>query len=292
MHDWNEMQILERVASRLSVTRAAQDLGLPKSTVSRTVTRLEARLGLQLIERSTRRLRLTDAGQQYVDLAIQMAGLATAAERQLSELKKTPTGLLRISTPPTFLRSFLAPSLGDFLRKNPLVDLEFLNPGSAVEADIYLRASAPPEDSPLHIRMLGRIPVSLFASPSYMRKHGIPATPDDLLRHSILGINRKVHWRLHSGKREVNLDLTARLAAADPAVHLQLALEGCGIAASPLWLAAPHEHSRKLVRVLPGWQSSPVELMALFPGQTERLPKTRVFLEFLISTVTKQIASL
>lgn len=288
MQDWNEMQILARVAARMNITRAAEDLNLPKSTVSRALTRLEIRLGLKLLERTTRRLKLTEAGQQQADLASQMATLATNAERNLSELKRTPSGPLRITSPTAFLRTFLAPTLHTFLESNHQVTLEFINPAPNAEADIYLRAGAPPEDSNLNIRILGRIPVSLFASPRYLRDHGHPKAPEDLVHHATLGVTRNARWQLRSSKQTREITLKTRFAAPDPAVLATLAGQHCGITLIPLWLAV----QSKLVPVLPGWQSSPVELMALYPAQSERLPKTRAFLDYLKSAVETQIARL
>ena len=292
MLDWNEMQIFERVAARMSVTRAAEELGLPKSTVSRAITRMESRLGLKLIERTTRRLRLTDVGSEYAERAAAMAGLAKEAERELSERRKTPAGLLRVSTPATLLRSFLSPHLAGFARKHPLVEVEFLNPAANVEADLYLRAGSPPEDSSLNLKMLGKVGVALYASPRYVAERGVVRSPEDLTAHSVLGVSRKMQWRLRSGKKEAVVGLTAKWSAPDPVVVIQLAVDGCGVSQAPLFLGRAEERAGRLVRVLPEWEASPVELMAMYPGQSERTPKTGVFLEFLGEAVKKQIALL
>ncbi len=279
MQDWNEMQLLARVGVRRNLTRAAEDLGLPKSTVSRGLTRLEERLGLRLVERTTRRVRLTEVGERYAEAAAQMALLAEAAERDVLEAGKTPQGLLRVSSPATLLRSYLSPGLGEFLLRYPKLRVEFLPPGTK-EVDVYLRAGTLPEDTPLRLKRLGRVRVGLYASPQYLQRQGLPGRPEELQSHALLGVSRKVSWWLESGKKRLEVTGEARLTAPDPVVLLEAAVQGLGVTVAPLWMAAEALGAGGLVRILTQWEAEPVELMALYGEAVARVPKVRVFLDF------------
>jgi DNA-binding transcriptional LysR family regulator len=281
MADWNETRIFARVAQRMSLTKAALDLSLPKSTVSRSLTRLETRLGLQLIERTTRRLRLTEAGQDFAEVALQMERLAGEAESHASLLRGKPAGLLTVSVPVTFLRTFLAPMLPGFLARYPEIRLELIAPNPASTPDIQLRAGALPDDSPLAFRRLGSLPVGLFASPAYLKLHGTPQTPADLPQHQFIAMQRQTRWLLSRGKSEFEVPVRARIAVADPVVHVSLAAAALGITIAPLWLAEPEVAKRRLAKILNGFEVTPVQLLALYPQGTQNLPKVRVFLEAL-----------
>jgi DNA-binding transcriptional LysR family regulator len=281
MIDWNEAQVFARVVRWMSITRAAAELDVPKSTVSRAVTRLENRTGLQLLERTTRRLRLTAAGQEYAETVRQMEELMVRAESQFSRVRGKPTGLLRVSVPVTFLRTFLAPMLPDFLAQHADLRLEFVQPQPGQEVDVQLRAGALPEDSTMAFRRLGEIAVAVFASPAYLRLAGVPNKPEDLASHAVIALQRQMPWRFTKGKYVVDVAVRARVAVADPVVHVALASQALGVAILPEWLAQPELKAGRLERVLGDYTLAPVELLALFSAGARTLPKVRVFLDHL-----------
>src|SRR5262249_23725874 len=186
--DLNEMLIFARVAQTESFTTAAADLGMPKSTVSRKVTELEARLKARLLNRTTRKVSLTDVGRTYYDYCARIVGEVEDAERAVSNLQEIPRGLLRLTTGSNV--SFLGPILNDYLRRYPEVRIEVFCTGRTVDLieerfDLALRAGAL-SDSTLVARSLGKVRWFLVATPAYLKKRGRPRSIDELKGHDCI----------------------------------------------------------------------------------------------------------
>ena len=289
MQDWNELQAFLAVARTASFTKSAERLGLPKSTVSRFVQRLEDRLGVRLLERSTRRVALTPAGERFLEHASRMHSEAEQAEATARELRATPRGPLRVAMPVTFARTFLAPVLPQFLRQYPGVQLHISlglsgTDPAALKVDLLIRAGGPVDDSSVLSRRLREVPVHLYASVSYLSRMGAPQHPRDLTQHECCALDAPAAgalWRVHrAGKTEV-LRITPRLAVADPVLGYAVMKAGVAIAAAPDFLARDDENAGRVVRVLPEWNWDPVEITALYPSRQGLLPHTRAFLDFL-----------
>ena len=290
--DFNHMQTFYWVARSSGFTAAAKVLGLPKSTVSRHIGLLEARLRTRLLERTTRRIALTEIGQLYLAHCERVMADAEEAERAVTAYTAEPRGLLRVGAPVTFARSFLAPILPGFCHKYPELKLELVLGGGRLDPvesllDVIIHVGRL-QDSSYVVRKLGSTPQCLYASREYLRKHGSPGVPADLAGHSLIMISRSpkgVRWKLHqqtSGAvQEVKLD--PRLAVADPVIAYQLADAGLGVAMLPEFLAS---RSKKLERVLPEWSPPDVEFFALYAARQSVAPKLRVFLEELESNLT------
>src|SRR5260221_3157929 len=186
--DLNEILVFARVVQAGSFTTAAAQLGMPKSTVSRKVSELEERLKSRLLQRTTRKLSLTDVGRTYYDYCARIVAEVEDAERAVSTLQDTPRGQLRVTAPTN--AAFLAPIVSDYLKRYPEVQLELFCTGRTVDLveerfDLGIRAGGL-ADSTLIARSLGRVGWFLVATPAYLKKRGRPRSPEDLRKHDYL----------------------------------------------------------------------------------------------------------
>lgn len=282
--DLNHFQTFYWVARSGSFTAAARVLRLPKSTVSRQISSLETRLGTRLIERTTRRLALTEIGQSFLAHSERVMAEAEEAERAITAYSAEPRGLLRVGVPVTFARTFLAPLLPEFCRKYAALKLELVVRGGRMDPvemllDVVIHVGRL-ADSSYVVRKLGSIAQGLFASRAYLKSHPAPESPAGLAAHSIIGISRSPNgsrWRLTDGTgRQEEVRFDPRLAVADPVLAHGLAAGGLGIAMLPAFLT---RNDRSLVPVLPEWRPAAVEFFALYPARQLTPPKLRVFLE-------------
>lgn len=281
--DLNHLLTFYWVARSESFTAAARALQLPKSSVSRQIVALEQRLGTRLLERTTRRLSLTEIGRTYLVYCERVIAEAEEAERAVTAYTAEPRGLLRVGVPVTFARSFLAPLLPAFCRKYPQIRLDLVLRGGRLDPlqmqlDVVIHVGRL-EDSSYVVRKLGSMQQGLFASKEYLQRYPTPQSPDDLRQHSMIAVSRtpagsRLRLR-HSQGDEVDLRLEPRLAAGDPVVAYTLAKGGLGIAMLPSFLS---NSDTELVPVLPDWHPAPVEFFALYPARQLTSPKLRVFL--------------
>src|SRR5450432_3710334 len=180
--DLNEILVFARVVQAGSFIAASAKLGMPKSTVSRKVSELEARLNARLLQRTTRKLALTDVGRTYYDYCARIVGEVEDAELAVSSLQNKPRGELRVTCGPNV--AFLAPILGDYLKRYPDVRLELVSTSRSVDLieeriDVGIRAGAL-ADSTLIAKLLGKVSWFLVATPAYLKKRKHPRTPEDL----------------------------------------------------------------------------------------------------------------
>ncbi|HEY1808796.1 MAG TPA: LysR family transcriptional regulator [Acidobacteriaceae bacterium] len=292
--DLNAMQVFTQVAQTRSFTEAARRLGLPKSTVSRTLRRLEQRLGAQLVERTTRRVALTEIGALYLTRCERVLDEAEEADLAVSALQVEPRGRLRVGAPVPFARWILGPILAEFLARYPNLQLYLEmqeGDGAVLEGrlDVLIRAGSL-EDSALRVKPLMQVLPELYASPEYVAEHGWPLSPADLRAHQCIATTcdtvagepgALTTWRLRRGSERAEVQVEARVAVADPSMNLQLAVAGIGVALVSRGLARPYMEAGRLVRLLPEWTPEPVDLYALYPSRLSASPKVRAFLEFL-----------
>jgi DNA-binding transcriptional LysR family regulator len=293
-YDANDLVIFARVVESGSFSKAAERLGLPKSTVSRRISLLENRLGERLMQRTTRRLALTEFGQGLLDHARQVADevdavVAFAAHRQLR-----PSGRLRVSMPADFAHLLLVDMLAAFVAQYPEVVLELdLSPRRVdllgENFDIALRMGVLPDDASLAARRIADFPHGLYAAPAYLARRGEPAAPDQLAGHDslrMLGRDGDADaWTLLRGEERWQGVPAGRLNANSPELLIGLALAGAGIAAAPDYFAAAHVRSGALRRVLPDWCLPVVTAWAVFPGRRLMPAKARAFLDLLLATL-------
>jgi DNA-binding transcriptional LysR family regulator len=286
----NDLLLFARIVEAGSFSSAAQRLDLPKSTVSRRIAMLEASVGERLLQRTTRRLMLTEFGAILLEHARKVAEEVEAAGALAQHRQAEPSGKLRISMPQDFANVVMAEMIPKFMEHYPAVSLELdLSPRRvdlvAENFDIAIRMGDLPEDSLLAARRIAMQQFGLYAAPSYIAQHGLPEQPDDLLRHHLLCILSRTGgaapWVLQRGKVRWEKELTARLTANSPQLLAKIACSGAGIAASTDFIVSKYVQRGQLVRVLPEWDMPISTGWAVFPGRRLMPAKTRAFIDMM-----------
>lgn len=281
--DLNDIRTFVIVAQAGTFSAAAKELRLPTSTVSRAITRLEQAVGIMLYQRSSKGLGLTDPGREYLKSCKRTLQSIREGRDLLEKQRGNPTGVIRITCPVTLARDVLAPVLIHFVEAYPQLRV-VIEPYSAGwdqeprdEVDVYFKMKAP-RDSSRKVRCFPGTARALYASTVYLKQHGTPTDPMQLLQHRCIGSGR---WKLTKGKMTITPDILFQVAGSDPGVHLELACKDVGIAVLPLWMAEEPAAQKSLVRVLPAWKAEPVTVCALYSGPTRVTPKVRVFMDFM-----------
>jgi DNA-binding transcriptional LysR family regulator len=259
---------------------------MPKSTVSRSLTRLEAHLGVALIYRSNRKLALTDTGLLFAEHAKKIIDDVQDAELRVGQIRYTPRGMLRVSAPVTPGQFMVAPLVADYLRLYPEVQVSLSLTSNKVEPltdemDVVIRTGEL-EDSRLLARRLGSASLKLFAAPAYVERHGTPLAPDDLCAHTLLDIaDGPNEWRLRRDKETERVHVQARFAANDTSTIRTVVLSGLGLAWLPEYLCRQDVAEGRLLHVMPDWERGEREIHAVFPKHRTLSPKVRSFVDFL-----------
>jgi DNA-binding transcriptional LysR family regulator len=288
--DLNEMAVFARVVRERSFTGAARSLGLPKSTVSHRVARLEARLGVPLLHRTTRSVRCTDAGLEYFARCARIVAEAEEADAQAGERHASPRGRVRLCAPQLFAQAFLPGVVAEYLRAHPETELEVRvrdGPVDLVEEGIDLAVRVGPAGGPdLVSRRLGSAPHVLCATPAFVRRHGLPRAPGELPRFEFVryaGIEAVPDaLPFERGGTTVRIRPRGRLAVGSVLLARAAALEGLGIASLPEFACAEDLRAGRLVRVLPDWSTLRVLIRVVYPGR--HLPgRVRALLELMVA---------
>ena len=288
--DANDLLIFARVAEAGSFSRAAERLGLPKSTVSRRITLLEEKLGERLMQRTTRHLSLTEFGYGLLEHARQVAEEVDAVVAFAAYRQVRPSGRLRVSMPADFAHYLLVDMLAAYLRLYPAVTLELdLSPRRVdllgENFDIALRMGDLPDDTHLAARRIAVIPQGLYAAPAYLAERGDLSSPEELAGHSVLHLET-AGWKLMRGSETWEEVPAGRVQANSPELLIDLALAGAGITSAPDYFAAPYVHRGELRRVLPDWCLHTTTAWAIFPGRRLMPAKTRAFLDMLLTALS------
>ena len=289
----NDLLLFARIVEAGSFSRAAERVQLPKSTVSRRIALLEQRLGERLLQRTTRKLVVTEFGASLYEHARAVAEQVEAAGALAQHRQGAPSGKLRMSVPGDFANIGLHEVIARFIERYPDVALEMdLSPRRvdliAENYDIAIRMGDLPDDASLNARPINVEYFGLYASPAYLARHGLPEHPDDLTEHDLLCILSRyggaVPWVLQRGKVRWERPLKARLTANSPELLARIAARGAGIAGSSATFAAPYLKTGELVRVLPEWDLPLARGWAVFPGRRLMPAKTRAFLDLMEET--------
>lgn len=286
--DPNDLILFAEVIRAGSITGAGNKLGLPKSTVSRRISQLEERLGSQILNKTTRKLTLTEFGQTLYERAERLLEEMEETNALLGSLESAPRGRLRITTTEDFASHVLARPLACFSRKYPEITLELSLTPRVVDLigeqiDIAIRFG-PLQDSNLVVRKLMDIRVYLCASPDYIARNGQPQTPDELDHHRMVLITAFQHHpppTLRQGKQKVDLKLHSSVWADSAGFLRHLCLEGAGIAWMPSYQVQADIDQGRLVRILPDWELDHSVAHLLTPGRRLLPTKTKAFIEFL-----------
>lgn len=292
MQDLNDMVFFAEVAERGGFAAASRALGIPKSRLSRRVAELEERLGVQLMQRSTRRLSLTPAGEIYLRHAAAMRDAAQAAAEAVAQVQTEPSGLVRVSCPVTIAHSGLGQLMPLFMERYPAVriDMRVMNrPVDLIEEgiDIALRVRPAIEDSTMLVaKTFGTSRGVLVASPDLLARQGPVDTPADLakLQTAAMSVNGegRSDWRLEGPKGEIYVHSHLPRYVADDLATLQFGtLGGIGATLLPDYMCRADVAAGRLVRLLPGWGPSPVVAHMVFPARRALVPAVRRLIDFL-----------
>ena len=287
--DASEMRAFVCVAEHQSFSGAAAVLGLTPSAVSKLISRLEERLGIRLLHRTTRRVALTSEGEVYFARARQILADIDEMEMEVTRSRGSPRGHLRVNTNTGFGIHQLAPALPEFLARYPDIDVELSITDRIVDlvadhADITIRAG-PIIDTSVTARKIADYNRVICAAPDYIAQHGVPHAPADLANHASIGMafQTPVQWefRMRSGVRSI--DIVPRVTTDNAEAALRLALAGAGIIRlSDIIVGEPIRRGELVPLLMDVHQAEPIALSALYLAGRHRLPKVRVFLDFLI----------
>lgn len=301
MLDLNDFYFFVHVVDRGGFTAAGRTLRMPKSTLSHRMQQLEASLGVRLLNRTSRRFGMTDAGEEFYRHAVAMLREAELAENTVRNRLAEPSGTVRCTAGVATMQFALSDIIADFLLQYPKVGVVAQSADRPVDIvgenfDIAIRAHSDPlPDSNLVQKTLAPVPWFLFAGADYLDTHGAPRKPQDLEKHPSLFMMRTgvaPAWRLrHAGQArdEVVLPLAPRLVSDDMVGLQQAAIRGLGVVALPSYVCRAAVRSGALRRVLPDWIAADSTITALIPYRKGLLPSVRVFLDHLAAEFPKTV---
>lgn len=292
MQDLNEIAIFARVVREQSFTKAARVLGLPKSTVSDRVYRLEERLGVRLLERNTRRLRPTVAGAAYYERCARVLAEIDEANAAVTDIHRSPKGLLRVASPLLFGHAFLGDFVAEFLVHHPEIEIELIVADRRFDVveeglDLAIHVIGPIEAS-LVARKIGTAERRCVASPSYLAAREPPKTPKDLHKHSCLvsSNDRRSNWIFSKDGRSEAISVLGRYSVNSLQLALSAALRGAGIAVLPAFFCTEALRAGLLAPVLDGWSLGHSEIHVVYPGNRHLSARVRLFIDALIERFT------
>ncbi|MES2191516.1 MAG: LysR substrate-binding domain-containing protein [Pseudomonadota bacterium] len=291
MEDLNDMLYFAEVVERGGFAAAGRSLGLPKSRLSRRVAELEGRLGVRLLQRTTRKLSVTAVGEIYLRHCATMRDEALAAAEAVAQMQVEPRGTLRVTCPVTLAQSTLGYLVPSYLAQYPHVKLDMRVTNRVVDlieegVDIALRVRPTLDDSgSLVVKQLGASSALLLASPALLQRQGTPAKPEDLARLDTIAMSAtdgRSTWELAGPGGQIHEFQHQPRYIADDLQTLKLAvLAGTGISFLPETLSRAELQAQLLVPVLPGWTIRSGMVHAVFPSRRGQVPAVRSFLDFL-----------
>lgn len=294
--DLNEISVFVKVVQAGSFNGAALALGMPKSTVSAKVSSLEKRLGTTLLHRTTRKLNVTQAGQEFFQRCLAAVEMLKEAEERASQGQDRPRGHLKVTAAPAWAGA-LSDVAAEFRSKYPDVELEFVLTDRTVDLvgesiDLAIRAGDL-KDSTLIARKIGQSAFAPFASPAYLKSAPKLAHPKDLaaldcIQYAPLGRHQ---WTLvNKTGMKVSVALSGKFLTDDLGIARQLALSGQGVALMPMFLCKDEHEKKKLARVLPEWRSEIHPVSFVYPRQSFVPLRTSVFIETALPILKERLA--
>jgi len=271
-----------------SLVRASEHLSMPKATVSRRLTNLEEALGQKLLLRTTRRLTLTDFGQEFLDHCRRVTEEVNSTQDFVQSQQAQPRGRLRVSMPDDYAKQHLSRAIATFIETYPEIQLDIDLTSRRVDLvgerfDLAIRMGSLDDDSTLVARKIDEQGFGLYASPIYLALHPAPKHPDDLAHHNAVRLlstrGSAMPWQLIRGKATWEGVPPGRLALNSPGMIQQVLLDGAGIGALPNGFVLEDLRLKRLVRVLPDWCLPSVPAWAVMPMRRYLPAKTRIFLD-------------
>ena len=288
MDRFQEMQVFVRIADRRSFSLAAEDLQMPRATVTNLMKRLEQRLGVRLLERTTRQVRLTQDGAAYYQRCVRL--LADLDEADNAFRHVSPKGLLRVNLQGTLARHFVVPALDDFMARYPDISLYVGEDDRLVDMvregiDCVLRAGML-QDSSLIARRIALMQQVTVASPHYLDQYGMPASLDDLSRHYAVAYvssatGRPASLEFQAGKETIERQLPSRIAVSGADLYTGAALSGLGLVQVPRYRIEAELADGRLRQVLPDLPPPAMPVSVLYPQNRQLSARVRVFSQWL-----------
>ena len=286
------MKMYVAVVDSGSFAAAATKLDMSRAMASKQVQKLEEHLGTRLLNRTTRRLSLTETGREFYERSLQIMGDVDEAEQIAGQMTRRPQGVLRISIPLSYGQHRLAAIIGAYIQAYPQVQLDIALSDRKVDLveeglDLAIRIGAMPQ-SDLIARKIGSVRSVVCASPAYLARHGVPQAPADLAGHACLGYTLSgsaAEWRLEGASGALSVPIAGPLRADNGDLIRLAALGGAGIVFQPRFIVDADLDAGRLVRVLPGWQSAELGVHAVYPSRKHLSAKVRTFVDFLVAAL-------
>ncbi len=286
MSKFGDLEIFARVVGAGSMSAAGRELGLSPAVVSKRLRRLEDRLGTRLLQRTTRQIALTEAGQGFYERVVAILAGVEEAEAFVARRSAVARGTLKVSAPTSFGRMHIAPNLGAFMRENDDLNVNLLLSDDLVDIvgegfDVAIRI-AELEDSSLVARKLAPVRRILCSTPSYLAEHGSPSSLEELQDHNCLTHQVSDTWRLSGPDGVISFRPKGNLSTNSSEVVREATRAGLGVALRSTWDIGQELASGQLVQVLPEYESSTdVAIHAIYPSRQFLPAKVRVFIDYL-----------
>ncbi|HXV36224.1 MAG TPA: LysR family transcriptional regulator [Myxococcota bacterium] len=293
------MKVFAQVVEAGSFSAAARQLNLPKSSASKYVAQLEDHLGAQLLNRSTRRLSLTEVGHAFYECCAKIVHDVEEAERAVARADEAPQGLLKVNAPMSFGQLQLAPLIAEFLAREPKIRIELALDDLPVNAiaggfDLTIRVAPPLADSSLIARRLAPNRIVVCAAPSYFARRGVPSTPADLVDHECLlytYLSSRDTWHFAGAAGEQRVKVSRRLRANNGDALRDAAIQGLGLAQLPTFIVGPDLRSGALEAVLVPYEDHSTAIWAIYAPPPRHLSaKVRAFVDFLTQRLAREPA--
>lgn len=295
MDRYTQMEFFVLTADLGSLSQAAERLGISNAAASRTLSALEDRLGARLVERTTRRLWLTDAGIEYQRRCVSILADLAEADTAVSDMARRPRGVLRVTSSISFAMLHIAPWLPEFNQRYPELVVQITAANrypNFIEAgiDVAIRTREHEGDSGITVRRLAHTRRVLAASPAYLAQHGAPKTPEDIARHNLLVYSYAVNphlLQLKRGRERRNIPVSAALESNEGQVICAAGRAGLGIVIQPLYIVHDDIVAGRLIPLLSDWELPPLTINLAYQSRRNQPAKIRVFADALSEHVRK-----
>lgn len=291
-----EIQVFVQIVDSATITAAAEQLKLAKSAVSRRLSELEARLGVELFHRTTRKMSLTDSGHAFYQRCLQILDDLAEAEYSVSQLHREIRGGIKVAAPLSFGLMHVGPALIEFQQQHPGIKFDIDFNDREVDLiqegfDVGIRI-AELKDSSLIARKLAELSLTVCASPEYIRKHGEPGSPEDLQQHACISysyLSRPDRWEfLDQQGKPVSVNINKTITANNGSFMRDAAVAGLGIIRQPTFIAYEYIANGMLVPVLQDYKITPINAYAIYPPTRHLSKRVRQFVDFLATRFANQ----
>jgi DNA-binding transcriptional LysR family regulator len=288
LRDLSSLRVYARVVELQSFSEVARRMGITPATVSKHVAALESTLRARLVNRTTRRLFITEAGQRFYEHCVTVLHELDRAESELAEIRGEPGGQLHVTAPLMFALAKISPRLPGFMRRYPRISLDLDLSVEKVDLlaqriDVAVRIAELVDPGFVAFKLAPYTRV-FCAAPAYLEAHGTPLAPDELVNHNCLitrGASLNATWPVNRDGTVVHMRVSGNLIANNGSVVIDAAIDGRGILMTPKWMIEEHLAAGRLVEILHGYAPANRAVYAVLPRQGALLPKVRAFVDFL-----------